>query len=229
MLTVLIRSLLIYLILILMMRLLGKRQIGELEATELVTALLLSEIATMPITNTDLPVAFALIPMITIVSTEIFMSFILIKIPCLRWLVSSHPSVVIDRGKLIQKELRRQRISIEELICEIRGAGYSSIDKIYYAIIEENGSLTVLPKSAYRQPTASELGITLPENGLMHIIISDGKINEHGLATVKRDRAWLKSYLSGRHLTPKEIFLMVLDDSENITIIEKEGRSGAKK
>ena len=122
MLTILIRSIFIYLSLILTMRILGKRQIGELEASELVTTLLISEIATLPITDTDMPVLFALIPMITIMTLEVLMSFILIKVPKLRWLVSSHPSVVINRGVLDQKELKKQRVSIEELIAEIRSS-----------------------------------------------------------------------------------------------------------
>ena len=229
MLTILIRAITIYIILIFMMRLLGKRQIGELEATELVTALLLSEIATMPITDSSMPVAFAIVPMIAIMALEVIMSFILIKVPALRRLVSSHPSVVIDKGRLVQRELKKQRISIEELICEIRSAGYSSIDEVYYAIIEENGTLTVIPKSAYRQPTASELGLTLPENGLMHIIISDGKIDRHGLSTINHDCAWLEKQLKKKKVSKKDVFLMVSDDSENITIIKKVGTQNKSK
>ena len=105
--TILIRTVFIYIILIVIMRVLGKRQIGELEATELVTTLIISEIATMPITNSEMPVLFALIPMITIMTVEILMSFILIKIPGLRWLVSSHPSIVIKNGEILQKRIKK--------------------------------------------------------------------------------------------------------------------------
>lgn len=222
MLTVLIRSIFIYLLLIAIMRILGKRQIGELEASELVTTLLISEIATLPITDTDVPVSFALIPMIVIMTLEVAMSFILIKLPKLRWLVSSHPSIVISKGIIDQKELERQRISIEEFIAEIRSAGYSDLSEIYYAIIEENGSLTVIPKSSSRQPTASELGLELGESGLMHIIITDGQVNKNGLKTINKDEKWLNRYLSSKKLKAKNIFLMLSDDSNKITLIEKD-------
>ena len=226
--TILIRTVFIYIILIVIMRVLGKRQIGELEATELVTTLIISEIATMPITNSEMPVLFALIPMITIMTVEILMSFILIKIPGLRWLVSSHPSIVIKNGEILQKELRKQRISIEELISEIRSAGYSNLFEINYAIVEENGTLTVIPKSSYRQPTLSDLGIKTEEVGLMHIIIADGRLDQNGLSTIDRDRKWLEKYLKSKKTSTKDVYLMLADDAQNITLIKKE-RKGRKK
>ena len=123
MLVILIRTLFIYTFLMLMMRLLGKRQIGELEATELVTALLISEIASLPVTNPEMPVSFALIPMIVIVALEIILSFILVKLPVFRSVLSVRPSVVISKGELNQKELKKQRITTDELICALRQAG----------------------------------------------------------------------------------------------------------
>ncbi len=225
MLTILIRSILIYLSLIITVRILGKRQIGELEASELVTTLLISEIATLPITDTEMPIVFALIPMLTVMTLEIGMSFILIKVPKLRWLVSSHPSVVINRGILDQKELKKQRVSVEELISEIRSAGYADISEVYYAIIEENGSLTVIPRSGTKPPTADELGLKTVESGLMHIIITDGQINKNGLRTVGHDTAWVKRQLKKKKLATSEVFLMLADDADGVTIIKKEGAS----
>ena len=225
---ILIRTVVIYIALIAMMRILGKRQIGELEATELVTTLIISEIATTPITDSDKPVLFAIIPMVTIMTIEILMSFILIKIPGLRWLVSSHPSVVIKNGEILQKELKKQRISVEELISEIRNAGYSNLFEINYAIVEENGSLTVIPKSPYRSPTLSDLGIKVPEEGLMHIIITDGRIDQNGLKTVGHDRKWLENYLSSKKTCIKDIYLMLIDDNKNITLIKKQSRRRSK-
>jgi uncharacterized membrane protein YcaP (DUF421 family) len=222
--TILIRTIVIYIALIGMMRILGKRQIGELEATELVTTLIISEIATMPITDTDMPVLFALIPMATIMTIEILMSFVLVKIPWLRWLVSSHPSVVMKNGKIIQKELKKQRISIEELISEIRSAGYNNLSQINYAIVEENGTLTVIPKSTYRQPTLSDLGIESPEDGLMHIIVADGRIDKNGLSTIGRDENWLKKHLAKERTQMKDVYLMLSDDAQNITLIKKDRR-----
>ena len=229
MVTVFIRSIFIYAFLVLMIRVLGKRQLGELEATELVTALLLSEIATLPITDSSIPLTFALVPMITIVSFEVFASFILIKIPGLKRIVSSTPSVIVDRGILKQAELRRQRISIEEFICAIRSAGYSDLSEVYYAIVEENGSITILPKSEHKPLTPYDIDLKKEESGLMHIIISDGKIDANGLKTISKDRLWLDKYLKREQLKTSDVFLMLSDDAKNITLIKKEGKAKKKK
>ena len=224
MLVILIRTVFIYFFLMLMLRLLGKRQIGELEASELVTALLLSEVASLPITNPELPFAFALIPISTIVAIEVILSFVLVKLPALKNVVSARPSVVISEGKLIQSELKKQRISTDELICALRQAGTSDISEVNYAIVEENGKLTVIPKVDSRPLTAKDLGITLNENGLMHIIISDGHIDAHGLQTVGKTVSWLHSYLKKRSLSTTDVFLMLSDDAGNISIIRKEDK-----
>ena len=223
MLTVFMRTVLIYIFLLVIMRILGKRQIGELEASELVTTLLLSDIATLPITDSNIPFTFAVIPMITIMSIEIFTSFIIIKIPKLRRVISSPPSVIISKGVLNQAELKKQRISIEELLCEVRAAGYATLDEVYYAIVEDNGSLSVIPKVAYRQVTLNDIGISQKESGMMHIIISDGRVDKNGLKTISKDSIWLDSYLKRKKITAKDIFLMLSDDNEKITLIKKEG------
>jgi uncharacterized membrane protein YcaP (DUF421 family) len=224
MLVILIRTVIIYFLLMLMMRLLGKRQLGELEATELVTALLLSEIASLPLTNPDMPTAFALIPMSVIVALEIILSFVLVKFPMFRSVLSARPSVVIQKGVLNQSELKRQRISTDELICSLRQAGVAYISEVNYAIVEENGALTVIPKSNSRPLTARDLGLDIRENGLMHIIISDGHIDLHGLRTVNKTIGWLNCYLKNRSLSCSDVFLMLSDDSGHISIIKKENR-----
>jgi uncharacterized membrane protein YcaP (DUF421 family) len=128
----------------------------------------------------------------------------------------------------MQNELKKQRISIEELISEIRSAGYSNLFEINYAIVEENGTLTVIPKSSYRPPTLSDLGIKTDEVGLMHIIIADGRVDQNGLSTIDRDRKWLEKYLKSKKTSTKDVYLMLADDEQNITLIKKE-RKGRKK
>ena len=118
--TILFRTLIIYISLILIMRLMGKRQIGELEVTDLVTTLLISEIASLPITNHEIPVLGAVIPMITLLVLEVLSSWVLVRFPRLRGLVSATPTVIIQHGKLDQKALCELRLSVEELMSEIR-------------------------------------------------------------------------------------------------------------
>ena len=222
MITIFIRTVIIYFILIVTMRIMGKRQIGELELSELVTTLLLSEIATLPITERDIPVLFAIIPIITLLSLEVILSVILIKFPSLKNLLSPRPNIIIEKGKLKQKELSKLRISTDELVCELRRSGYTDISEVYYAISEGNGKLSIIPKAEYAQPTVSQLNLSVTENGIFHIIISDGKLNRHGLNAVGLSVDEINILLDKNGYDVSDIFLLLADDSQNTNIIPKE-------
>ena len=168
--TILIRTLIVYFTLILTMRLMGKRQIGELEVSDLVTTLLISEIGSLPVTNQDIPVSYALIPILTLMFLEVVSSVIPIRFPKLKNLVSTRPKVLINHGVLDQKALRNMRLSIDELMCEIRQQGIPDLSQVAFAILEKNGKLTILPKSLYAQPDAEQLGLHPKEGKLMHIV-----------------------------------------------------------
>ncbi len=222
MVAILFRTIVIYLLLMICMRLMGKRQIGELELSELVTTLLLSEIASLPITNHEIPVLFAVIPIITLLSLEVFASMLLIKFPAFKRILTPSPNVIIERGILRQRELRRLRISNEEFLCELRREGITDINEVYYAVIEENGKLSVIQRSGCRQPTASQLGLTVKETGANHILISDGKLDRHGLQLLKLSENDLDLYLNSRRCRMEEVFLLLCNDAGDYTLILKE-------
>ena len=224
MITIFIRTILIYLMVTGAMRLMGKRQIGELEVSELITTLMLSELATGPIGTRDIPVMYAVIPIITLLTLEVVNSMILIKIPRLKNLLSSTPSVLIQKGRINQGELARIRMSIDELMGELRRQGVSSPEEIEYAFLEQNGKLTAIPKAACRQPTVAQLGIAAEENGIAHILIADGYINRYNLALTGHDEAWLTRQVRERGCLAKEIFLLTIDDGGKIFFVKKEER-----
>ena len=175
--TIFIRTAFLFAVIIILMRLMGKRQIGELEVSELIVTLMLSELATSPISNADIPVSHAIVSIITVLTFEVVTSVILIKIPRIKNLVSPKPSVLIAKGKLDQREMARIRMSIDELIGELRRQGCTSIQEIEYAILEQNGKMTIIPKMKYRQPTLEQMNLSDKETGIAHILISDGYIN----------------------------------------------------
>lgn len=223
MLTILVRTVIIYVILLATMRLMGKRQLGELEISELVTTLLISEIASLPIADQTIPVIHAIIPLVTILAMEMMLSLILLKCPRLKNLASARPTVLIRHGELDQKELKRSRISLDELISELRQASVSTIEAVDYAILEQNGKISIILKKTESPPSAADLNITLKENGIMHVLIEDGQINDYNLQLLGHDRAWLAALLKERKRLAANIFLLTLDDEENIYIIDKEG------
>lgn len=224
MLKILLRTLIIYILLVVIMRVMGKRQLGELELSELVTTILFSEIATTPITKPDSNIWHAILPIVTIALLEIIFSFLLLKIPILKKMLTSQPSVIINRGVINKKEMLKSRITIDELISQIRQNGIYSIDEVDYAILEENGKMTIVPKNKNRPPDAQALCIEVKDSGIMHIIVSDGQINEKNLCTLQKDKSWVYQYLGKRNLRPDKVFLMTVDDCGGVFIQSSDGK-----
>ena len=222
MVTILFRTLITYFFLMLTMRLMGKRQIGELEVTDLVTTLLLSEISSLPLTNPETPILHALLPMGILLVLEVASSWILVRAPRLRRLVSAQPTVIIHRGKLLQGALISLRISMDELMSEIRQQGYTDPGQIECAILEKNGKLTVLPKPAFAQPTVQQLGLKPASDGLMHIVLRDGVVSREGLALIGKSRDWLEGELKRHRLTPDRLFCVLANENGRLHWIEKE-------
>lgn len=224
MVTIFIRTFIVYVILIVAMRIMGKRQIGELEISELVTTLMLSEIASMPIENQDFPVMYAVIPIITLLSVEVFSSIILIKVPKLKSVVSASPSILIRDGEIDQKELEKNRISPEELMCELRAQQCTDPSQVSYAILEKNGKLTIVLKAEYSQPTLAQLSVPSQECGILHLLVINGKICRNNLKTSKKDLKWLKKALSELPCSMDNIYIFGVDDSGKTFLIRKDAK-----
>ena len=222
MITILVRTLIVYSVLILIMRLMGKRQIGELEVTDLVTTLLLSEIASLPVTNHEIPISHAILPMVTLLILEVASSWVLIRMPRLKNLVSARPTVIIHKGVLQQKALMDLRISLDELMSEIRQQGLTDLGQVEHAILEKNGKLTLLPRARFAPPNAEQLGLRVNENTLMHIVYSNGIYSTAGLELIGRDRVWLDKQLQKRGLDPRDLFCVTADEDGNLFWIRKE-------
>ena len=224
MLTIFIRTVIIYFILTVIMRMMGKRQLGELDVGELVITIILSEIATNPISNPERPMLEAIVPIITLASLEILMSALILKVPFFKSILSSKPAVLVSRGIIDFKAMKKVRISLEELVSQVRQNGIYDLNEVDYAILEENGKMSVIPKNANRQPDKSDLKVYCPDTGIMHLVISDGTVSSHGLDTIKKDRAWLDRKLSRLGIAINDIFCMTVDDSGRIFIQKRDGK-----
>lgn len=224
MLTVFIRTVIIYVILTITMRIMGKRQLGELDVSELVITILLSEIATTPITNPDRSVIEALVPIATLVSLEVLSSLLILKVPFFKTVLSSKPAVIIKRGDIDFKMMKKVRISLEELVSQVRQNGIYDLSEVDYAILEENGKMSVIPKNIHRQPDKADMNIKCVDDGIMHIVISDGCVNSHSLSLLKKDRAWLERKVQKLNVPIKEIFCMTVDDAGGIFVQLRSGK-----
>ena len=212
--SVFIRTVVVYAVLIAVMRFLGKRQIGEMQVSELITAFLLSELASTPLTNADIPLSFAFVPVAVLVCLEVIFSFLPTKISFLKNILDSKPSILIKSGKPDVREMLHMRMTLEDLLCELHLAGYSTPDEIEYAILEPNGKLSFFAKA--NPPNVQ---------GLAHPLIIDGKICDYALSAAGKSRKWLAGELKKNNLKNEDVFLMTADDGGSIKItLQKELR-----
>lgn len=204
------------------MRLMGKRQVGELQISELIITIMLSDLAATPIYETDTPFSYAIIPIFLLLSTEVILSYIILRIPKLKILLGGRPSFIIKNGVLDQKELTRQRMCISELIGSLRQQGISNISDVNYAILEENGKLSVFKKASADSPTCTDMGIDPTETGIAHALIIDRVIVDRNIICAGWTRSRLEKHLRSIKKSSDEILLFSVTDDGSINIIYKE-------
>lgn len=207
MVSILVRTIIIYILLSFSLRIMGKRQLGEMDVVELVSTLLISELASIPIDDPDIPLLNAIIPILLILSAEVILSTIKNKSEKLKESLEGKPTYIIYKGRLSQEALRENRISINELLSEMRSQGVGDISEVNYAILEQNGSLSLLKKNA---------------DEIAHTLVIDGHIMVDDLKSLGYNERWLEKELSARKARVDGVFLMTVTDSGEINIILKE-------
>lgn len=214
--TLFIRTVVLYLCVVVSMRIMGKRQLGELQPSEFVVALMISELASIPISENDVPLLHGIIPIIALVLLELLFSVLVIKSEFMRRLITGSPIQIIKDGKLLMKRLARLRICIDDVMEQLRLAGYSSISEIDSAIIETNGQLSVVPKESERPVVCSDLNLSPPQTHVPHTVISDGVLRKNNLKGAGISEKWLKKKLARYNITDysQVAFLSVTDEKE---------------
>lgn len=217
-----IRTILLYIVIILAIRIMGKRQIGELQTSELVVTLLISDIAAIPMQNTEQSLLSGIVPILILIVCEIIISFLMLKRAGFRRIICGKPIVIISDGKINQSEMHRLRMSTEDLSEELRQQGVFNIEDVGFAIVETNGKLSVLKKPEKDIPTAEELGIKTNDKGLEVVVISDGEISKYSLKICGLNRDWLFDILKKENTELNDVFLMIANGQGEYKIIEKE-------
>ena len=221
--TALIRTLILYTIIITGVRLMGKRQVGELEPSELVLSLLIADLASVPMQDPGIPLYAGLIPILTLLSITMLISVLTMKNMWIRTLICGRPSIIIQNGRLKQDEMRRNRLTVDELLEELRCQGYTDPSMIQYAILETNGQLSILPKAQHTPATVKQLHLEVQQTTLPYVLISDGKLLEKNLFKLGRDKSWLELQLKQHKCpNPKDVFLMTADESGSVYLSLKQ-------
>lgn len=225
MISVLIRTVVSYVFLVVTLKIMGKRQVGELQVTELVSALILSEIAAMPIDDPDIPLLVIIIPLGVIMSLEIINTFIITKCNFLKRVLDGRPNILIKKGELLISELERTRISLDELLSELRLSGVSDISEVEYAVLEQNGQISIIPKPLFAPLKQSDLQIEQQSKGIAHALVIDGKVNKKNLQLAGKDGGWLDGEICRRGAVLRNVFLLTVNDCGEVNIILNEGKA----
>ena len=212
MLIIVLRVIVIYLILLLYLRIMGKRQLGELQPFELVVTLLIADIVSLPMTQISMPLMFSLIPLTTLVLVHFLVSLLTRKSIKLRGLVNGKPVVVISPSGIQFEALKSLNMNMDDLIEGLRSCNYFKIEDVQYAIVENNGTITVIPKSSASPVVNQDLNIKLPQSSLPLNIITAGKFNQENIKISGIDDNFIQKLLTQANISSKkDVLLMTLD------------------
>ena len=217
-----IRTVILYLVLIAVVRLMGKRQIGQMEPSELVVAMLVADLASIPMQDGGIPLFSGLVPIITILGLELVLSAISMKSLPLRKILCGKPVILIENGNILQQNLKKTRVTLDELTGHLREKDVLDLRSVQYAILETNGNLSVFPYPKEKPASAKDAGIKVRKQGLPVTLISDGKLLRDNLQVAKKDEKWLHRVLEERQATLQTTWLLTVDGNGQIVFYPKE-------
>lgn len=217
MIIVIIRTLILFSLVLLVIRLMGKRQVGQMQPYEIGIIIMISALAAIPMEDTGIPLINTIIPILLIFSFQVILSFGAQKNERIRAFIDGRPSVLIKDGKIEEQELIKLRMNINDLLELLRIQGYANILDVETAVLENNGVLSVIPKSQNRPVTPKDLGLATTYEGLPYPLIIDGNINYENLTKIKQNEAWLKEQMANLGIPELNHVLFVsLDTAGNL-------------
>ena len=216
------RTIVLYLILILVIRLMGKRQIGQMEPSEFVVTMLVANLAAIPMQDGAIPLYSGIVPILTVLGAELLLSFLSLKSIFLRKLLCGKPVILIENGNILQANLRKTNVTLDELTGHLREKGVLDLHSVQYAILETNGNLSVFPYPNYMPASAKDAGIQASRQFIPLTIISDGYLSQDNLQKAGKDLAWVDKVLSQHNASIKTTWLLTVDGQDHILFFPKE-------
>lgn len=217
------RTIILYLLIIAGIRLMGKRQVGELEPSELVLALIIADLAAVPMQDFGIPLLAGIVPILTLLCITMILSVLTMKSIKFRAIICGRPSIIVDNGRLHQREMAKNRFTVDELMEELRMNGVTDLSTVKYAILETNGKLSVLPYANLLPVTAQQMSAPSDEGGLPIVIINDGRVLDRNLASRGLNRDWLQKTLKKHSAaSPQEVYLLTVDEAGRVYFAAKD-------
>lgn len=217
-----IRTIILYGVLIFVIRLMGKRQIGQMEPSEFVVTMLVANLASIPMQDSAIPLFSGLVPILTVLGVELLLSALSLRSIFLRKLLCGKPVILIENGNILQANLRKTRVTLDELTGHLREKDVLDLQSVQFAILETNGNLSVFPYPKERPATAREAGIPARKQHLPLTVISDGKLLKENLQKAGKDLSWVNRVLKERHADLEDTWLLTVDAEDHILFYRRE-------
>ena len=212
----------LYLVLILSVRMMGKRQIGQMEASEFVVTMLVANLASIPMQDAAIPLYSGLLPILVVLGMELTLSGLILRSVWIRRFFCGKPVILIDNGKVLPENLRRTRVTLDELTGHLRSKDVLDIQAVQFAVLETDGSLSVFPFPEHQPATAKDAGIPAQPQYLPITIIEDGYVSRENLQKAGKDVPWLENTLKKHRATRRETLLLTVDCADHVVFLRKE-------
>lgn len=219
------RTIVLYLVLILSIRLMGKRQIGQMEASEFVVTMLVANLASIPMQDGAIPLYSGLVPILTVLGMELGLSGLILCSVRIRRFLCGKPVILIDNGKILRENLRKTRVTLDELTGHLREKDVLDVTTVQYAILETDGNLSVFPYPEHRPASAGEARVKTKPQHLPITIIEDGFFSKENLAKAEKDLLWLQKVLDQRGSRIRDTLLLTVDDAGKVIWMGKGAQS----
>lgn len=223
MLTLFLRAMVLYLIMILVMRGLGRRQLGQYQPYEFAMMILLADVISTPMESVSTPLLQGLLPVAAMFVVHSAITLISVKSDKVRAVISGKPVMVISKGVINEKELKKLCLGLNDLLEGLRGCGMLDPADVGTAIVEPNGGISAFPRSTQRPPNTSEMNIDPGYEGLPMILVMDGRVQPHNLAQCQRDESWLRGVLNGLGMDIENTYFASVDTQGVLTAQPRDG------
>ena len=216
------RSIVLYIIVLIVMRLMGKREIGQLQPFELAISIMIADLATIPMTEIGIPIFNGIIPILGLLLMHLIISIINLKSLKGREIICGKPTILIYRGKIDEKALKKERFTINELQEKLRGNNIVNLGDVEYAILETSGEVTIIQKPEKRGTIPEDFNIKPDYEGIPYDLVIDGKIMNQNLKILGKNYSWLKKQVEKFGIKPEEALVVTIDGKGQIFCQKKE-------
>lgn len=219
-----IRTIILYILVLIVMRFMGKREIGQLQPFELAISIMIADLATIPMAETGIPISSGVVPILGLLVMHLTISVINLKSIKMREIICGKPAILIYRGRIQEKTMKKERFTINELEERLRGYNITNIGDIEYAILETSGQISILQKPNKRNAIPEDFGIMPEYEGIAYDLVIDGKVMKENLEKLDKDYNWLLKQVEPFGIKPEDALIATIDGKGNFFCQEKEGK-----